>query len=34
MSATAAPGLNSKPESEYLLFKNGFQRFITPFSLR
>jgi Cu2+-exporting ATPase len=33
MSATAAPGLNSKPDSEFLLSEKGFQRFLTPFSL-
>lgn len=31
MSATAAPGLNNKPDSEYLLFKNGFQKFFNSF---
>ena len=34
MSATAAPGPNSQPNSEYPLFENGIQRFLTPFSLR
>ncbi len=34
MSATAGPGSSSKPNSEYLLFENGVQRFLTPFSLR
>lgn len=39
MSATAAPGPNSQPNSVYPLFtvlysENGIHRFLTPFSLR
>ena len=34
MSATTAPGPSSQPNSEYPLFENGVQRFLTPFSLR
>jgi hypothetical protein len=34
MSATAAPGPNSQPNSEYPLFEKRIRRSLTPFSLR